>query len=248
MTPTSSLRFSIHKGKQSMVSVVTTRARPQEFAWSYSRLKNFETCPKRYYNIDVAKTFKEPDDNEHLMYGKLVHDSLANRVNAEHTPLPPTLKKLEPWAAKVLRTPGKILVEQQLAISKDLQPTSWFGGDAWFRCVVDVLKLNPPVALAIDWKTGKILEDGIQLALSAQAVFSHHPEIQRIRTEFVWLKDDATSRADFSRDDMPDMWASTLPRVNNLKHAHDTQEFPPTPCGLCKRFCPVSSCPHHGVG
>ncbi len=103
------------------------------------------------------------------------------------------------------------------------------------------------VALAIDWKTGKILEDGVQLALMAQCVFSHYPTVQKIRTEFIWLKEDATTRADFTRADMVKVWAGVLPRVQLLENAIKTANFPPKPGGLCRRFCPIVACPHHGV-
>jgi hypothetical protein len=231
------------------ITTVTTRGnKPKPFAWSYSKLKNFETCPKRYYAIDVAKDYKEDDDNESLKYGGMVHEALANRINTTHTPLPDTLKHLEPWAAKVLKVPGdKILVEQQMAIREDFKPTTWFGHDVWFRGIADVVKIIGPVAAAIDWKTGQIKEDGVQLALIAACVFAHHPQVQKIRTEFVWLKEDATTRADFTRADMVKVWAGVLPRVVTLRHAHETMNFPPKTGGLCKRFCVVESCPHKGV-
>lgn len=234
-----------------MVTVSTTRARPKPFAWSYSKLKNFEDCPKRYYAVDVAKQFSEDKDNESLKYGEIVHESLADRINHGHTPLPAHLKGLEKYAEKVLKgtTPDTtILVEQQLAINENFKATQWFGSDAWFRGIADVIKMRGPIAAVLDWKTGKILEDGIQLALMAQCVFAHHEQIQRIRTEFVWIKEDAITRADFSRADMADVWAGLLPRVTTLKLAHETMNFPPKPGGLCKRWCVVQSCPHHGVG
>jgi len=231
-----------------MATVITTRNRPKQFAWSYSKLKNFETCPKRYFHVDVEKTFKEDDDNEHLKYGNFVHAALAERINNEHKPLPATIKKLDKWATKILSTPGKILVEQQLAITESMTPTGWFDGDVWFRGIADVIKIVGPVALAVDWKTGQIKEDGVQLALIAACVFAHHPEVQKIRTEFIWLKEDATSRANFARSDMPAVWAALLPRVTRLRNAHETNDFPPTPNGLCRKFCVVTSCPYHGVG
>lgn len=98
------------------------------------------------------------------------------------------------------------------------------------------------------WKTGKILEDGVQLALMAQCVFAHHPEVEKLRTEFIWLKEDATTRADFTRGDMVAVWAGLLPRVTTLQNAHETMSFPPRPGGLCKRWCVVDSCPHRGQG
>lgn len=231
-----------------MVTLNTTRNRPKPFAWSYSKLKNYEDCPKRYYAVDVAKQYKESDDNEHLKYGNLVHESLAEAINAEHKPLPKNLKHLQPWVDKVLAgAKGTILVEQQMAITKDLKKTSWFGDDAWYRGIGDVVKIVGPVAIVIDWKTGKILEDGIQLALMAQCVFAHHPQIQKIRTKFVWLKEDAVTDADFTREDMVGVWAGLLPRVTTLRNAHEAMDFPPKPGGLCRKFCVVESCPHKGV-
>lgn len=234
------------------ISTVTTRGnKPKPFAWSYSKLKNFETCPKRYYAIDIAKDFKEDPDNESLKYGEFVHRSLADRINTDHKPLPKTIAHLEPHAEKVLRhtpTGTKILVEQQMAIREDFTATTWFGHDAWYRGIGDVVKIIGPVAAAIDWKTGKILEDGVQLALMAACIFAHHPQVMKIRTEFVWLKEDAVTRADFTREDMVKVWAGVLPRVVTLRTAHEQMNFPPKPGGLCKRFCVVESCPHKGVG
>jgi hypothetical protein len=228
-----------------MTTVTTTRSKPKPFAWSYSRLKNYESCPKRHWHIDIAKDAKE-SESESLLYGNAVHDALANRVGPGRTPLPEPFKNLEPWADRILKTDGKILVEQQLAITKDYAATTWFGSDAWYRGIADVLKIVGPVALAVDWKTGKILEDGVQLALMAQCVFAHHPEVQKIRTEFIWLKEDATTRADFSREDMVRVWAGVLPRVQVLENAYAMTNFPPKPGSLCRRWCPVTQCPHQG--
>jgi hypothetical protein len=226
------------------VTVTTVRSKPKAFAWSYSKIKNFETCPKRYWHLDVAKDVKE-EEGEALAYGNTVHAVLAARLLG--TPLPAHFKHLEPWADKILKTPGKILTEQKLAINKDFNPVSWFDKEAWYRGIADVIKITGRVALAIDWKTGKIIEDGSQLALMAQCIFSHHPEVERIRTEFVWIKEDATTRADFSRHDMVDVWRGILPRVALLQKAHEAATFPPKPGGLCRKWCPIVSCPHHGV-
>jgi hypothetical protein len=227
-----------------MTAVVTTRSKPKAFAWSYSKLKNFETCPKRHWHLDVAKDVKD-EESEHIMYGNMVHKALAERIG-EGKELSQSFKHLEPWAEKILKTDGRVLTEQQLAITKDYAPTEWFGKDAWYRGIADVIKIVGPVALVIDWKTGKILEDGTQLALMAQCVFAHHPDVKKIRTEFVWLKEDATTRADFTREDMVGVWAGLLPRVTTLENATAGFNFPPKPGNLCRKWCPVSQCPHNG--
>lgn len=229
-----------------MIKTVTSGGKPKPFSWSYSKLKNFETCPKRYYNVDVAKVVKE-EESEQLQYGNTLHKVLAEAISGK-APLPTHFAHLQKWVDRLADGNGQVLVEQQLAITADFGKSDWFGRDAWYRGIADVIKTVGPVALVIDWKTGKILEDGVQLALMAACVFAHHPQVQKIRTEFVWLKEgDATTRADFARDEMAKIWAGVLPRVKTLENAHKAAEFPPKPGNLCRRWCPVDSCPHHGV-
>jgi hypothetical protein len=227
------------------VNVVTTRGnKPKPFAWSYSRLKNYETCPKRHWHCDIVKDVKE-EESDQLLYGNMLHSAMAKRIS-EGVPLPKGYDEYEDWAVKVLTGEGKVLVEQKLALNKDFGATSFFARDAWFRGVGDVIKIIGPVALVLDWKTGKIVEDSQQLALMAACVFAHHPEVMKVRSEFIWLKDDATTRADFTREGMSAVWASLWPRLQALEQAHNTTTYPAKPGGLCKRYCPVSQCPHHG--
>ena len=49
---------------------VTTYNKPKPFAWSYSRLKNFEVCPKRHFHVDIAKDFRE-EEGESLVWGNI---------------------------------------------------------------------------------------------------------------------------------------------------------------------------------
>jgi len=227
------------------IQTVTSRSKPKPFAWSYSKLKNYEDCPKRYWHTAVAKDVKE-DESEHILYGNAVHKALAAAIEGK-AELPEHFKRFQNWVDRMTGgAQGKLLVEQQLAITKDLNADEWFGKDVWFRGIADVIKIVGPVAVVVDWKTGKILEDGVQLALMAQCVFAHHKDVQKIRTEFVWLKEEATTRADFTREDMAKVWAGLLPRVTTLENAHVGVNFPPKPGGLCRRFCPVQQCPHHG--
>ena len=77
------------------MSVVTTRrapAGPKPFSWSYSRLKNFETCPKRHWHVDINKDAKE-EDSEQLQWGNAVHKALADRI-AKGTSLPIGMARL----------------------------------------------------------------------------------------------------------------------------------------------------------
>lgn len=231
------------------MNAVTTRrdgsAIRKAFSWSYSRLKNFETCPKKHWHVDIQKDVPV-EQSEQLDYGNAVHKWLAEFIS-EGKPLPQHAQAdLQEWGDWIRDMPGKKLVEQQLAIDENFGKCEWFGKQAWFRGVADVVVLNGPVALIVDWKTGKIVEDSQQLALTAACVFAHFPEVQKLASVFVWLKEDAKTTATYTRAEMPAMWNNLWPRIQNLKQAHDMTNYPPKPGGLCKRYCPVVKCPHHG--
>jgi hypothetical protein len=238
------------------MNVITTRyggGPVKSFSWSYTRLKNFEACPKRHYHIDIAKEFKD-ESGDALVWGNAVHKALAETLS-KNKPLPVGMTHYDKWIQQIV-TPGSILlVERDLAIDKDFAPTSWFDSDAkkkgtglpWFRAKCDVIKIVGRAALVIDWKTGKIIEDSQQLALAAACVFAHYPEVQAVRSEFIWLKEDARTRADFRRNEMASMWRNIWPRIDALRVAHETTNYPAIPCYLCRNWCAVKTCPHNGV-
>lgn len=215
------------------------------FSWSYSKLKNYDSCPRKHLEVDLLKRFKEDEESGALKWGNLVHDALAKRVR-DGTALPFELKHLEPAAEQILSVPGKRLVEQQLAITAEFLPCEWFSRQAWFRAVADVIVLNPPVAFVVDYKTGKLLDDSQQLALMSACVFAHHPDIQAVRAEFWWLREDTPTQENFKRSKLPQIWRDVWPRYQQLENAYLTGHYPPKPSGLCKAWCPVTSCEYNG--
>jgi len=233
-----------------MAVVTSTRtggAYVKPFTWSFSRMKNFEVCPKRHWEIDLQKNFKEPP-GQALDWGKVVHDGMAARCDKQRLPLSAELAAYEPWAVRVLgNTPAEnVYVEQGLAITKDFTPTGNFDSDVWLRVKCDLYKIVGDVALAVDWKTGKILEDSVQLALTAACIFAKHPEIKAVRSTYVWLKEDAESSETFYREDMPTVWRGIWHRIEAMEEAHRTTTYPAKQSGICVRFCAVTNCPHNG--
>ena len=216
------------------------------FAWSYSKLKNFEICPRRHLETDLLKSVEE-EQSHHLVWGDRVHKTAADHLS-KGEPLPSDVENiLAPWMARILKDDSAIRkVECNYALTRHLEPCGYFDKDVWFRIKIDVLKISEDVALAIDWKTGKIQADSVQLALTAATVFAHHPEIQNIRTEYIWLAEDATTREDFSREDMPLIWLKLFPRVEQLEKSYDTGIYLETPNRMCASYCRVEACQHHG--
>jgi hypothetical protein len=219
------------------------------FSWSYSKLKNYRTCPKRHYHVDLAKDFKE-DESEHLIWGNKVHKSLADSIG-KGSKLPEEMLGYAQWVERIaaLRDMGfTVKVEQKLAMTEDFKPASFFSNDAWFRGVADVLAVRDPIAVSFDWKTGRIVEDIEQLALSASLVFAHYPKVDQLGATYIWLADDAETVETYTRDGMLPTWNAVLPQVKLMRDAAKDMNYPPKPSGLCKRYCPVTSCPHHGRG
>lgn len=220
----------------------------KEWAWSYSKLKNYETCPKRHYEIDILKSVAEVQEpGGPLDWGNKAHDALA-KACAGVALLPEPFMEYQAWVDRVRAGPGELLVEQKYAITRQFGQTKYFAKDVWYRGIGDIVRLYKDVALILDWKTGKILEDPVQLMLMAQCIFSHYPQVERVRSEYVWLKDDCTTPEVFDRKEVADQWIALLPRVRALEAASKTQTFPPKPSGLCKKHCVVTSCPFHGKG
>lgn len=220
----------------------------KRWAWSYSKLKNYETCPRRHYEVDLAKTYKEKDDPDGpLAWGNRVHDALAKACRGDEA-LPDEMTMYQDWVDRVRKGPGQLYIECKYAIDDQFQPVPYFDPRVWYRGIGDVVRVNDEFAMVLDWKTGKILDDPVQLMLMAQCIFSHFPKVQWVRADFVWLKDDCTSPERFTRQEVAQNWVGLMERVNAMEAAHIAQSYPAKPGRLCKSYCPVESCPYWRKG
>jgi hypothetical protein len=233
----------------SVVELPTTKS----FSWSFSRLKAYEDCPRRYHETQVKKDEsgsplwpEEPSDI--LIFGDDVHKAMAVALRTG-TPLPTKYKQYQQWVDKVQRTDGELLVENecQWAITREMQPCAWFAKNVWLRTVADAVKLDPPAALVVDWKTGKSLNgDPVQLLLTSLMTLIQFPKIQCVRSDFIWLQEDSQTTQVVYRNEAADLWKQIMPRVARLEHAVNTDHFPPIPNRFCRRWCPVKTCEYHG--
>lgn len=217
----------------------------KEWSWSFSKKKNFDTCPKRHYEVDILKHFTE--SSEQLTQGNEVHGALAAACSGT-APLPEPMNYLQKWVDVVRSSPGILKVEEKYAITRDFQKTAYFAPNVWYRGICDTLKLNGDTATALDWKTGKVSHNSVQLMLMATCIFVHYPQIKTVKTRFVWLQDDCTTRDIWLRDTIMKEWTSLLPEIKAMEDASKTLTYPPKPGGLCRKYCPVTSCPFHGKG
>lgn len=205
--------------------------------WSFSSLTAFETCPWRYYLTRVKKSTIEPETDAQS-YGNAVHKHFELRVK-DGKPLPDFLGTYEGMIEKIINSPGNTYAEQELAVTSAYSPAGWWAKDAWCRGIVDLTKVNGSKAAAWDYKTGKRKPDSSQLMLFAGLIFAHYPEVTRVQTGFLWLKDGKVDKDVFTRDNMATIWGEFIPRVQRLEIAVGQGKWPKRPSGLCARYCPV---------
>jgi hypothetical protein len=230
-----------------MPTLIAAAPKNKSFSFSYSKLKGFEVCPRRYNEVDVKKAWPEPR-SEQLAWGDEVHLAMAKALKTG-TELPLQFAMYQPWVDKTVRTKGSLLVEDQCkwAITREFKPTAWFGQNVWCRSMADAVKLDGIAALIVDWKTGKSQNvDEVQLILCSLVAFLQFPKIQRIRADFVWLQEDTQTTMVIDRHEAADQWAEIIPRVERLEQATLENNFPPTPNNFCRSYCPVKSCEYNG--
>jgi len=213
------------------------------FAWSYSALTGFETCPRQHYEMRILRAWPDPP-GEAQEWGKVVHKHIEDRIDMQKK-MPDFLTYVEPIIQKFETTKGVTRAEYKLALNAQFQPVEFFAKDAWVRAVGDVVKTHGDAAFALDWKTGKYREGKDQLELQSAVMFGSYPHLQRIGIVYAWLKEKRTTVGQFTRDDVPAIWQKFLPRVQRMELAIAEKRFPPNPSGLCKKHCNVLNCEHN---
>jgi CRISPR/Cas system-associated exonuclease Cas4 (RecB family) len=209
--------------------------------WTYSQLDNFETCPRKFYHLKVARDIVEPPST-HAEWGARVHTAFEEWIK-NGSPLPEGMTQWQSLAEKLAKLPGEKLCEQKMALDKNFQPTDW--KTSWTRGIADLLVVHKDRAVVADYKTGK-RKPTEQLDLYAAYTFAHYPQVKVVTTAFVWLKDRKIDKKEVTRDEVPIVWSGFLPRVRKLESAYERDSWPERPSGLCRAYCPVYACKFNG--
>lgn len=212
----------------------------QPTAWSYSRIESSETCPRKYWHLNVAKDLKEPESS-YQIEGKETHEAFKAFFKSGAA-LPLHLRHHGPVLAKINGLPvTDKLVEQQIALDARWQPTDWFSKTAWVRVISDLTQLNGRVATCWDWKTGKQKDDFTQLKLNAAITMHLAPEVDSVTMAYYWTKSRNITKDSITRAQLPEFWGEMLARVQVFQQRYDSADFPPRPNPFC-RGCIVTTC------
>jgi hypothetical protein len=211
-------------------------------AFSYSRLNDYELCPRQFHEVTIKKSFAK-ETSPQMNEGKATHTALEQRVRDGST-LPATLTHLEPLCTALAASNGTKRTEFQMALDVNLAPTSWFGKQAYSRAIADLVIDAGRVAALFDYKTGKKKEDWLQLRLTSTHYFQYAPKVEIIKAAFIWTRDGTSSPITIKRTDMPAVWSEMKPRIDRYQEAFQTGYFPARRSWAC-RFCPVKTCEHN---
>lgn len=204
-------------------------------AWSVSKLKDFESCPKKYYHATVIKTHPFTE-TEQTRWGNVCHKQLEDRVT-KRVALPVHLAAMEPIIEKAEQTFSRVMAEVKIAIDRNWNPVSYFArAGVWARGVIDVLAWAGSNALVLDWKTGKPNQDKTQLNFYGAVL--EHTGFKDIKSIYVWLKDRSFTSSVINTANATAIREDFNRRVEVLETAHAKQEFPAKASPLCA-WCPL---------
>jgi hypothetical protein len=212
-------------------------------AWSYSSIKTFEQCPKKYFHLKIAKDVQD-NPGTAAIYGTAVHAAAEEYVR-DGTPIPEKFAYMRPIVERLEKLPGEKHCELELAVRKDLSPCGFSDPDAWWRGIIDLIVINDNRAWMVDYKTGKSARyaDTKQLDLMAGAVFAHFPNVLAIKSSLMFVVSGELIAKKHVLTERDQYMSVFNEQVENLEASLENGVWNPKSGPLCG-WCPVTSCAH----
>jgi CRISPR/Cas system-associated exonuclease Cas4 (RecB family) len=215
--------------------------------WSYSSLKTFEQCPKKYYHLKVVKDVKD-EGSEATLYGQELHKAAEDYLK-EGKSIPPKFGYIQDTVDAIKKIPGEKHCELKLGVKKTdtgYEPCGFFDKDVWWRGIGDVIVVQDELAFSLDYKTSKNAKyaDLKQLDILAAALFTHFPQIKKIKSALAFVVSNEFVHKEHFAEMRDSYFAAFEPDLDRLATAQETGVWNTNTGPLCK-FCPVVSCEHN---
>ena len=213
-------------------------------AWSYSSLKTFQQCPKKYYHLKVAKDVKD-EGSEATIYGKELHKAAEDYIK-DGTPIPPQFAFIQETVDALKKIPGEKHTEIELGVSNKggrLNPCGFYDKDAWYRGIADLLIVNGDEGYLVDYKSSKNAKyaDLKQLDLLAGAVFAHFPELKTLKSALIFVVSNEFVNKEHSSMHKMAYFEHVRFDLERLETALKTGVWNAVAGPLCG-WCPVKTC------
>ena len=214
--------------------------------WSFSSLKTFQQCPKKYYHTKIAKDIVEPD-TQATLYGKTAH-TVAEEYIRDGTPIPEQFAYMQATLDVLKDIPGEKLCEVKLGLTKNLESCDFDAPHVWWHGVADLVIINRTTGTAhsIDYKTSKSARyaDVKQLDLVACGLFAKFPEVKRVKSALLFVVSKEFVRAIHHSEMMPKYIEPAARDVARIEAALENGVWNPIQGPLCK-FCSVRECEYN---
>jgi len=216
--------------------------------WSYSSLKTFQQCPKKYYHLKIAKDIVQ-EDTVHTIYGKEVHKAAEDYIK-EGKPVPEKYSYIVETLDALNNIPGEKYCEIELGIKKTVEgryiPCDFDDKNHWWHGIADLLIVNGDEAYLVDYKTSKNAKyaDTKQLDYMASAVFLRFPKVQVIKSALIFVVSKEFVKKEHTSMFKLAYLQSVEPDLKRLDVAIQTGVWNPVSGPLCG-WCPVKSCVHN---
>ena len=213
-------------------------------AWSYSSLKTFQQCPKKYYHLKVAKDIKD-DGSEATIYGQEIHKAAEDFVK-DGTPIPEKFAFIKPVVEALNRIEGEKHTEIQLGVANNggkLAPCGFFDKGVWYRGIADLLIINGDEGFLVDYKSSKNAKyaDLKQLDLLAAAVFLHYPEVTKLKSALLFVVSNEFVNKEHNSQHKLAYFEHVRYDLERLETAMKTGVWNAVSGPLCG-WCPVKTC------
>ncbi len=206
--------------------------------WSYSSLKLFEQCPKKYFHLRVAKDHEEPE-SEAMLYGTRFHKAAEDYIK-EDKPLPSYFTFVKSALDNLKQLPGEKLCEYEMGVTEALEPCGFKDPNVWFRGIADLLVINREAgeARVLDYKTGKSAKyaDPDQLELMSLCVFKHFPEVKKVKSGLLFVVCNAFVKSKCDSEQQDILWKKWVDKHSKLKFAMEHDVWNPA---LRSNFVPT---------
>ena len=215
--------------------------------WSYSSLKTFEQCPKKYYHLRVVKDVKD-EGSEATQYGQELHKAAEHSLK-DNTPIQPKFAYIQQVVDAIKEIPGEKHCELKLGVKRTdtgYEPCGFFDKDVWWRGIGDVVVVQDDVAFSLDYKTSKNAKyaDMKQLDILAAALFTHFPQIKKVKSALAFVVSNEFIHKEHFADMRDSYFATFEPELDRLAAAEESGVWNTNTGPLCK-FCPVHHCEHN---
>lgn len=215
------------------------------FNWSYSHLKEYEQCPRKYEANKVLKLYPY-EQSEEAKYGDDVHKALENFIR-DGMPIPEKFKQFQPVADAAMRKPGRKHAELAMGVRRDLSPCAFFDKEVWLRGKADLVVVDDEdlTAWSMDWKTGNNkYPDLDQMEVISLLIFAHFPHIRQVKSALLFILKNSINKMHMDREQAPKYWQRYIERSARIEASKAKGVFNPKSGPLCG-WCPHTPCEHH---